>query len=143
MHVICIKCNNHGSLSLNHYKSNNRVYKYYGIQHYNSSTKKRHWCYLGKYESLPESYKLVIHNNHSLSTTDPQPAKTGKIQGFSENRGAGSGIRTPRPLATSPAISSFFGIKFLPQTQTLNFRICSYVDLLTRNENRFHRHCLQ
>ena len=76
MHVKCIKCQKHGSLSLNHYTSHGHRYQYYGIQHYNRDTKKRHWCYLGKYESLPESYKLVIHNKQTLSTTDPQTAKT-------------------------------------------------------------------
>jgi hypothetical protein len=95
-------------LSLNHYKSHGHRYQYYGIQHYNRDTKTRHWCYLGKYESLPESYKLVIHNNQILSTTDPQTQTTGKTHVFSGNRGAGSGIRTPPPLATSPAIPPFF-----------------------------------
>jgi hypothetical protein len=93
MHVTCIKCQKQGSLSLNHYTSHGHKYKYYGIQHYNSQTKKRHWCYLGKYESLPKSYKTIIHNNQKLSTTDPQTSKTGKIGVFSANRGAGSGIR--------------------------------------------------
>jgi len=51
---------------------------------------------------------MLIHNNQSLSTTDPQTVKTGKKQVFSENNGAGSGIRTPQPLATSPATSLFF-----------------------------------
>lgn len=61
MQVTCIKCNKHGTLSINQSKSNGRVYKYYGIQHYNPKTKKRSWCYIGKYESLPEQYKMVIH----------------------------------------------------------------------------------
>jgi hypothetical protein len=108
MQVTCIECHKQGSLSLNHYTSNGHKYRYYGIQHYNRDTKKRHWCYLGKYNSLPESYKLVIHNKHRLSTTDPQTAKTGKTHVFSGKSGAGSGIRTPSPLATSPAISHFF-----------------------------------
>ena len=108
MQVTCIKCQKQGSLSLNHYKTNGHRYQYYGIQHYNSQTKKRRWCYLGKYDSLPDQYKMLIHNNQSLSTTDPQTAKTGKTHVFSENNGAGSGIRTPQPLATSPATSLFF-----------------------------------
>jgi hypothetical protein len=94
MNVTCIKCHKNGSLSLNHYKTNGHQYQYYGIQHYNRDTKKRHWCYLGKYESLPESYKILIHNQMRLSTSNPQTAKTGKNQLFLGNNGAGSGIRT-------------------------------------------------
>jgi hypothetical protein len=63
---------------------------------------------LGKYESLPETYKLVIHNNQKLSTTDPQTANMGKTGVFSANTGAGSGIRTPLLLATSPATFPLF-----------------------------------
>ena len=94
MQVICIKCHNQGSLSLNHYKSKGHRYQYYGIQHYNSMTKKRHWCYLGTYESLPDQYKIMIHNKQILSTSDPQTQTTGKNHVFSEKSGAGSGIRT-------------------------------------------------
>jgi hypothetical protein len=101
MQVTCIKCQKHGSLSLNHYKSNGHRYQYYGIQHYNSQTKKRHWCYLGKYESLPESYKLVIHNNQKVSTTDPQTQTTGKNQFFSDNRGAARAYRNQYLLDTT------------------------------------------
>jgi hypothetical protein len=93
MKVIYIKCNKQGSLSLNHYKSNGHRYMYYGIQHYDAQTMKRHWCYLGKYESLPDQYKIMIHNNQRLSTSDPQPQTMGKNQVFSGNNGAGSGIR--------------------------------------------------
>jgi hypothetical protein len=42
MQVICIKCQKQGSLSLNHYTSHGHRYQYYGIQHYNRDTKKRH-----------------------------------------------------------------------------------------------------
>jgi hypothetical protein len=93
MQVTCIKCQKHGSLSLNHYTSHGRVYKYYGIQHYDSKTKKRKWCYLGKYDALPESYKLVIHNQSRVSTTDTQTRNKPILHVFSANPGAGSGIR--------------------------------------------------
>ncbi len=75
MQVTCIKCHAKGALSLNHYKSNGRTYKYYGIQHYDPETKKRRWCYIGKYESLPREYKMVIHNKKRLSTKYPQPSE--------------------------------------------------------------------
>ena len=68
MQVICIQSNKHGTLSINQSKSNGRVYKYYGIQHYAPETKKRNWCYIGKYESLPEQYKAVIHKKQVLYT---------------------------------------------------------------------------
>jgi hypothetical protein len=94
MHVTCIKCNKHGSLSLNYYKTNGHRYKYYGIQHYDRETKKRRWCYLGKFESLPESYQTIIHKQQQLPTNDTQTQKTGKTHVFSANPGAGSGIHT-------------------------------------------------
>ncbi|MFX0202944.1 MAG: hypothetical protein ACFFCW_43125 [Candidatus Hodarchaeota archaeon] len=75
MQVTCIKCHKHGSLSLNQYKSNGHIYKYYGIQHYDSDTKKRRWCYLGTYESLPDQYKTMIHKRQELSTTYPQNSR--------------------------------------------------------------------
>jgi hypothetical protein len=50
-----------------------------------------------------------------LSTIDPQTAKTDKKQFFLGNNGAGSGIRTPSPLATSPAtFPLFLGLNFNP-----------------------------
>ena len=98
---------------MNHYKPHGHRYQYYGIQHYNHDSKKRYWCYLGKYESLPGQYKIMIHNNQNVSTTDPQTAKTGKNPFFSENSGAGSGIRTPDGVEMSPAIPPLFlGLKF-------------------------------
>jgi hypothetical protein len=96
MHVNCIKCNKKGTLSLNHYKSHSHTYKYYGIQHYDPTTKKRRWCYLGKYESLPEPYKIVIHKKESLSTTHPQTQKKLKSTVFSEKAWCGGWDSNPR-----------------------------------------------
>ena len=68
MQVTCIKCNKIGTLGINQSKSNGHIYKYYGIQHYDSETKKRSWCYVGPEKSLPEQYKTVIHKEQSLCT---------------------------------------------------------------------------
>ena len=68
MQVTCIKCNKHGTLSINQSKSNGHTYKYYGIQHYDQETKKRTWCYVGPEQSLPEHYKTGIHKDQRLYT---------------------------------------------------------------------------
>ncbi len=89
MQVTCIKCHAKGALSLNHYKSNGRTYKYYGIQHYDPETKKRRWCYLGKYEALPEHYKSIIHKKENLSKKYPQTnglTDNGNSRSFRENK---------------------------------------------------------
>jgi uncharacterized protein (DUF488 family) len=89
MQVTCIKCNKHGTLSINQSIVNGRVYKYYGIQHYNSETKKRSWCYIGKYESLPEQYKTVIHKKQRLYTNYTQTSRISEkvnLSSFSENK---------------------------------------------------------
>jgi hypothetical protein len=89
MQVTCIKCTKHGTLSINQSKSNGRVYKYYGIQHYDPETKKRSWCYIGKYESLPKQYKMVIHKKQSLHTNYTQTSRNSeKLDSsfFTENK---------------------------------------------------------
>ena len=72
MQVTCIKCNKTGTLGINQSKSNEHVYKYYGVQHYNPETKKRSWCYIGSEKSLPEQYRIVIHKEQSLYTNHTQ-----------------------------------------------------------------------
>jgi hypothetical protein len=90
MQVTCIKCTKHGTLSINQSKSNGRVYKYYGIQHYDPETKKRSWCYIGKYESLPKQYKMVIHKKQRLYTNYTQTGIVSdkrNLSSFYENTG--------------------------------------------------------
>jgi hypothetical protein len=72
MQVTCIKCNKHGTLGINQSKSNGHTYNYYGIQHYDPTTKKRTWCYVGTEKSLPEQYKTVIHKEQGLYTNYTQ-----------------------------------------------------------------------
>jgi len=101
MQVTCIKCNKHGTLSINQSKSNGRVYKYYGIQHYDVETKKRSWCYIGKHESLPEQYKTVIHKKQSLYTNYTQTSRISEkpyLSSFNENKGEKLVARRRPPL---------------------------------------------
>ena len=65
----------------------------------------------------------VIHN----WSTDPQTQMTGKNHVFSNNSGAGSGIRTPPPLATSPATPPFFGTKMYPTITSFLNQLISYI----------------
>jgi hypothetical protein len=108
MPVTCIKCHEKGTLSLNQYKTNGHVYKYYGIQHYDPTTKKRHWCYLGKYESLPDQYKLVIHKKQRLSTNDTQTQTTRKSRVSGEKAWCGGWDSNPRtPVGQGPKPCAF------------------------------------
>jgi len=103
MQVHCIKCNKHGSLSINQYKAHGRIYKYYGIQHYDPTTKKRRWCYLRKYESLPDQYKRVIHKKQGLSTKSTQTQKKRKSRVFVEKAWCGGWDSNPRtPVGQGP-----------------------------------------
>jgi len=85
MQVTCIKCNKHGTLGINQSKSNGHTYKYYGIQHYDQETKKRNWCYLGAYKSLPEQYKMVIHKKQRLYTNYTQNTNKLNYSPISQN----------------------------------------------------------
>jgi hypothetical protein len=40
--------------------------QYFYIQHYNSETRKRKWCNIGKYGALPNHYKTTIHKPEGL-----------------------------------------------------------------------------
>jgi len=108
MPVTCIKCHTKGTLSLNHYTSHGHTYKYYGIQHYDPTTKKRRWCYLGKYESLPELYKMVIHNKQQLSTNATQTQEKAKSRVFFETAWCGGWDSNPRtPMGQGPKPCAF------------------------------------
>jgi hypothetical protein len=58
MIVTCIKCKNDGSLVAKTTKSKGHSYRYYYIEHHVGEKIK--WCYLGKYENLPEDYKKLV-----------------------------------------------------------------------------------
>jgi len=70
--VQCIKCGREGSLTTKQTKSRGHTYEYWYIEHHIGDKIK--WCYLGKYEKLPEQYKKLIHKD-TLTTTNSKKAK--------------------------------------------------------------------
>jgi hypothetical protein len=57
--VECIKCHKSGSLTIKPTKSKGKTYRcYYSVEHRDG--KKRTWCYLGKFETLPIEYKNIL-----------------------------------------------------------------------------------
>ena len=59
--VQCIKCNREGSLTKKQTKSKGITYEYWYVEHHIRDKIK--WCYLGKYEKLPDAYKKLIHKD--------------------------------------------------------------------------------
>ena len=59
--VTCIKCGREGSLTKKQTVSKGITYEYWYVEHHIG--KKIKWCYLGKFEKLPEQYKQLIHKD--------------------------------------------------------------------------------
>jgi len=59
--VQCIKCSREGSLTKKQTKSKGITYVYWYVEHHIGNKIK--WCYLGKYEKLPDAYKKLIHKD--------------------------------------------------------------------------------
>ena len=66
VNVSCLKCNREGSLLIKQTKSKGKTYRYYYIEHHIGNKIK--WCYLGKYEVLPDEYKKLIHKDTQTDT---------------------------------------------------------------------------
>jgi len=64
--VQCIKCNREGSLTKKQTRSKGITYEYWYIEHHIGDKIK--WCYLGKYEKLPEEYKRLIYKDTQTDT---------------------------------------------------------------------------
>ena len=64
--VQCIKCSREGSLVKKQTKSKGLSYVYWYVEHHIGNKIK--WCYLGKYEKLPEEYKSLIHKDTQTDT---------------------------------------------------------------------------
>jgi len=64
--VQCIKCNREGSLTKKQTKSKGITYVYWYVEHHIGDKIK--WCYLGKYQKLPEDYKRLIHKDTQRDT---------------------------------------------------------------------------
>jgi len=71
--VQCIKCSREGSLTKKQTKSKGITYVYWYVEHHIGNKIK--WCYLGKYEKLPDAYKKLIHKD---TQTDTQNIPTRK-----------------------------------------------------------------
>jgi len=69
--VQCIKCNREGSLTKKQTKSKGITYVYWYIEHHIENKIK--WCYLGKYEKLPEEYKSLIHKDTQTDRESNNP----------------------------------------------------------------------
>jgi hypothetical protein len=71
VNVLCIKCNRNGSLLIKQTWSKGKPYRYYYVEHHIGNKIK--WCYLGKYERLPDDYKQLIDRDTQKDTqTDTQ-----------------------------------------------------------------------
>jgi len=64
--VTCIKCNKKGSLVKKPTKSKGYSYEYWYVEHWDGT--KRSWCYIGKSEDLPNSYKEMLKSETSKNT---------------------------------------------------------------------------
>jgi hypothetical protein len=60
-----MKCNQKGTLSIKKRKVKDTFYEYYYIQHRDYSTCKPRtsWCYVGKYDNLPEAYLELLEKD--------------------------------------------------------------------------------
>ena len=75
--VQCPKCNRLGSLTTKQTKSKGHTYEYWYVEHHIEDKIK--WCYLGKYEKLPEHFKKLIHKdtqNYTQTSTNSEKPKS-------------------------------------------------------------------
>ena len=84
VNVTCIKCNTQGSLTKKQTKSKGITYEYWYVEHHIGNKIK--WCYLGKYEKLPDNYKKLIHKDTQTDTQN----KNFKLASKLKNNRAGS-----------------------------------------------------
>jgi len=80
--VQCIKCNREGSLTKKKTKSKGITYVYWYIEHHIG--KKIKWCYLGKYEKLPEEYKSLIHKDTQTNIVTTQRTNNLKLSSIQQ-----------------------------------------------------------
>jgi len=83
VNVICIKCDKEGSLTKKQTKSKGITYEYWYVEHHIKDKIK--WCYLGKYESLPNEYKQLIHKDTQRSTQNTQKSENPKSSPIQQN----------------------------------------------------------
>ena len=96
MQVTCIKCGETGILTKKPTVSKGIKYEYWYVQHvsFNKGKRKTKWCYLGKYESLSEEYRELIHKIIHKS----EKPKLESVSRNTEPRWLSSVERQPRKL---------------------------------------------
>ena len=85
--VQCIKCDREGSLTQKQTKSKGITYVYWYIEHHIGNKIK--WCYLGKYEKLPEEYKRLVTDTQT-DTQNIHKSEKPKLASNLETSRAGS-----------------------------------------------------
>ena len=102
VNVTCTKCNREGSLTIKQTKSKGITYQYWYVEHHIGDKIK--WCYLGKYEKLPEDYKRLIHKDTQTDTQNivesDKPKSVFSSQTNQESKWAGSSVWNERLTCT-------------------------------------------
>ena len=83
VNVTCTKCNLEGSLTVKQTKSKGIKYEYFYIEHHIGDKIK--WCYLGKYEKLPEEFKRLIHKDTQTDTQNIRETNNLKSSSIKQN----------------------------------------------------------
>ena len=98
--VQCIKCSREGSLVKKQTKSKGLSYEYWYVEHHIG--KKIKWCYLGKYEKLPEKYKGLIHKDTQTDTQNIHKSEKPRIKPiFQKHMVRGVGFEPTNPYGTA------------------------------------------
>ena len=79
MQVTCPRCGNKGTLTLRLTISKGIRYRYYYVQHVSFNGKRKtKWCYLGKYNDLPNEIKKPLPKKSSYTQTYTQTTEESK-----------------------------------------------------------------
>ena len=82
--VQCPKCNREGSLTKKKTQSKGKTYQYWYVEHHIGNKIK--WCYLGKYEKLPEEFKKLIHKDTQTDTQNNRKSENLNSRLNNENK---------------------------------------------------------
>jgi len=106
--VQCIKCKREGSLTKKQTKSKGITYEYWYIEHHIGNKIK--WCYLGKFEKLPDEYKQLIHKYTQTYTQNTSKSETSKSCFSNQNsleKNGGRSLAWTRTSACHDNIDNF------------------------------------
>jgi hypothetical protein len=86
MQVTCIKCGDTGILTKKLTVSKGIKYEYWYVQHvtFNKGKRKTKWCYLGKFGSLPEEYRELIHKYTQTNLVTTQRTNNLKLSSIQQ-----------------------------------------------------------